>query len=117
MDQLKKAEIRSELNEYTPSFENGDAAFEAWSAVVVVAYTNKEVAEGIMAWRVSARLRRWREAPCPEAAMRCSENGGRQRVLARPSGGGAKRTAMGRCSNQSAKKGADPAPSGGGDRP
>ena len=75
MDQPKKAVIRSELNEYTLSFENGDVSFEAWSAVVAVAYTNNEVAVGMMAWRVSARLRQWREAPCPEAAMRFSETG------------------------------------------
>ena len=28
-----------------------------------------------MAWRVSAGERRWREAPCREAAIRRSENG------------------------------------------
>ena len=28
-----------------------------------------------MAWRVSARVRQWREAPCREAAMHRSKNG------------------------------------------
>ena len=58
-----------------------------------------------MAWRVSDRVRRWREVPS------------RRRVLARSYGGGAKRPAMGRCSNQPAQKKGGPAPSGDGDRP
>ena len=107
MDQPKKAVSHSEQNECVPS----SCKTTMWSSKhgepsLRLRIRTRKLQGGMMAWHVSARIWRLCEAPCPEAAMRCSENEpSRRRVLARTSGGGAKRPATGRCSNQPAQKG------------
>ena len=71
-----------------------------------------------MAWRVSARVRRWREAPCREAAIRRSENGDPPASVSSHSWRWREAPRHGSLLYAPGiKKGADPAPSGGGDRP
>ena len=71
-----------------------------------------------MAWRFSARVRRGREAPCREAAMRRSKNGEPRASVSSHSW--RSREALHHGSLLYApgiKKGADPAPNGGGTGP
>ena len=74
----KKAVIRSEPNDGAYGFaKQGSGVRRTAVRHRGLRGANNEVAVGdgrALAWRFSARVRRWREAPCREAAMHRSKN-------------------------------------------
>ena len=98
--------MRSELTECVPSdWHDGDLAFEAWRAIVVVAGRNNEIAKGDEGVA--------RQRPRTAMALSAEPIGGdasfeERRVASERkferSGGGAKRPAMGCCSDQPEQK-------------